>query len=453
MNPVSSTVSQANPPPLRQPLDALDKACLAATRAPWSSFAPTWKLDLSSAPSTDLLQRALDWAVARTPWVAASIIDGAWVVPAAPRLLLSAATSEQAVLDRFIDVTREPVLEVALLQSDAGTTLLFHQHHAVADGRAFLEFLGEFFDALRAAEQGAPQSPLPAELVPRRRQREVVAQRGVARWLAFIGGAFVSLSELALAVLRPVRPLPSNEGTDYSGANQTLHHFVPLSRLEAWRAPRERLGLSTNDLLAGALLRALSMWSGAPGHTHTLLFPIDVRPREGFRSFANHLSNLQLRWRSDQRAALEHAHHVRQHSARQLRARAPWRRVLFDAFIASSTPLPTLQRALLDDRRLVTTFSFSNLLPLGVPGADETGHWRTARCTVERVRITTPCVPPQAVNLTVARSGDAACFNFNFKASAIEETRVAQLRDHFCAALDELDASLAGAGRGVPETR
>ena len=47
----------------------------------WSSFAPTWKLDLSGALDVTLLQRALDWTVARTPWAAGSIIDGEWVVP------------------------------------------------------------------------------------------------------------------------------------------------------------------------------------------------------------------------------------------------------------------------------------------------------------------------------------------------------------------------------------
>ncbi|MBM4778550.1 MAG: hypothetical protein GQE15_12680 [Archangiaceae bacterium] len=426
---------------MQQPLDALDKACLAATRAPWSSFAPTWKLDLSGVIDLPLMQRALDAAVARTPWCAASIVNGAWVVPEHPRLIISTTTVEQAVLDRFIDVASEPVMEVLLLRhTDTRATLLFHQHHVLADGRAFLQLLGDFFHAWRSLESGT--SPR-TELVARRRQVELVSAHGLARAWVFCRGAFVSLGELARAVLSPVAALPSNVGTDYSGSNATLHHDVPLSRLEGWRTARTKLGLSTNDLLAGALLRALSMWSGQTGTTHTLFFPIDARPREGFDSFANHLTNLQLRWRTDAASTpLDYAHHVHREAAKHLDAKWPWLRVLFDAFVGQVTPLPTMQRALLDQRRLVTNVSFSNLLPLGTPDADATGRWSTRHCTVERLRITTPCVPPQAVNVTVARSGDAACFNFNFKASAIEQARVAALVNDFQRALDELDAAL-----------
>ena len=46
------------------------------------------------------------------------------------------------------------------------------------------------------------------------------------------------------------------------------------------------------------------------------------------------------------------------------------------------------------------------------------------------------------VNLTVARSGDVACFNFNFKESAVTEASVAALRQLFAESLDELDATL-----------
>lgn len=428
----------------RQPLDSLDRACLAATRAPWSSFAPTWKLDLSVSPSPDVVQRALDFAVARTPWAAAHVVDGAWVVPGAPRLtLVTGPVDEQEVLDRFLDVSRAPVEVLLGPRPGGGATLFLHQHHAVGDGRALLEFLGDVFEAWRAVEAGHAVSPLPGEPVARRLQREVVDATGLRRAVTFATGAVVSLLELARAVVRPVQPLPSNRGTDYTGRNRTLHHLEPLARFEAWREPRQRLGLSTNDLLAGALVRALNRWSGCSGAEHALLFPIDVRPREGFRSFANHLSNLQVRWREHPRAdALACAQQVHLESARQLRRRDPWRRVLFDSFVATRTPLEVLARALLDERRLVTNFSFSNLLPLGVPGADATGFWRAGSCVVERLRITTPCVPPQAVNLTVARSGADACFNFNFKDSAITEEQVRALAEDFREGLDELEVAL-----------
>jgi hypothetical protein len=436
--------------PLRQPFDALDKACLAATRAPWSSFAPTWKLDLSGDLDVTRFQRALDWAVARTPWPAGSIVDGAWVVPDAPRLNIEQATAEQPIVDRFIDVRRQPVLEVVFVSTGARTgTLLFHQHHALADGRAFLEFLGDFFTALVAVDQGVTTSPLPHDLVPRRRQADGLTERGLARLIAFCRGAWVSLSELAAAMRRPVGALPSNTGTNYDGANRTLHLDVPLARLERWREPRKAIGLTANDLLAAALLEALSRWSPTPGE-HSLLFPIDVRPREHFRSFANHLSNLQLRWTADAtRSVLDHARAINAAVTKQVSARLPWLRVPFDGLVARLTPLAVLQRALLDRRRLVTNFSFSNLLPLGTPGADASGRWRTTRCQVDRLRITTPCVPPQAVNLTVARSGDVACFNFNFKETAVAQASVEALRALFAESLDEVDTALGTCDRAT----
>lgn len=418
------------------PLDALDVACLAATRAPWSSFAPTWKLDLTGSIDRAAIQRALSWTAARYPSMSARIENGAWLLSDLQPLRLGDATDEQAVTDEFIDVSRG-VLDVRLV----GSTLLFHQHHALADGRAFLEMLGDFFRALDAAERGAP-SPFDGSLVVRRRQAETVLERGLARlWLFFSGGT-ASVRELLTARLKPLDRLPSNDGTDYGGSHRTLHHVMPLARIEAVRPARAKHGLSSNDVLAGALVTALSRWSNRCG-THTLLMPVDIRPRTGFVSFANHLSNLQVRFRADPSVApLEHAKALAASVAVHRNARTPWKRVLFDAMLTKLAPLSTLQRALLDERPLLTNFSFSNLLPLGVPGGDSSGTWSTSRLRVERLRITTPCVPPQAVNLTVVQSGSDAVFNFNFKDSAIDEGKVRALRDLFDGAFDELSRAL-----------
>lgn len=42
----------------------------------------------------------------------------------------------------------------------------------------------------------------------------------------------------------------------------------------------------------------------------------------------------------------------------------------------------------------------------------------------------------------MARSGDVACFNFNFKETAVTEASVSTLRQLFTESLDELDAAL-----------
>jgi len=126
--------------------------------------------------------------------------------------------------------------------------------------------------------------------------------------------------------------------------------------------------------------------------------PIDVRPREAtFESFANHLSSVQVRWRgrTDLRA-LQLAQQLRAAAAPVLAARLPWKQVLFDGWLILKIPIDFLRRTLLVKRQLLTNFSFSNLVPLGTPGAGSDGLWRTRALVVERLLITTPCVPPQA---------------------------------------------------------
>lgn len=432
--PDTSDDSLARPSFTTLPLDSLDKACLAATQAPWSSFAPTWKLDLRGDIDAGALEAALRSVAKRYPSLSATISGGRWRIPEAATVSLGEASSEASVLDRFLDVERDGLFEARLLRTGPdAATLLFHQHHALADGRAFLEFVGDFFTALRTSSSEH-------SLIARRPHVEVVQTNGLGRWLDAVRGAWVSLSELALALLRPVDALRCNQGTDFESGHRTLHLDVPMARLEAWKAGRDRHGLSTNDLLSGALLRALTPWSAKPNGRHTLFLPVDARPRTGFRSFANHLTSLQLRWTANaSTSALEFARHVHREAARQTRARLPWIRVPFDAFVGRVTPLSAMRKAVHVERRLLTNFSFSNLLPLGTPGAP----WATERLRVERLRITTPCLPPQAVNLTVARSGDAACFNFNFKPSAMPEAEVAQLVQRYQAALDELDRELS----------
>jgi hypothetical protein len=426
---------------LTRPLDPLDTACLAATRAPWHSFAPTWKLDLRGAIDVSHLQQALDRVLPTYPWLAATIRDGAWHVPASPKLLLTSTTSEDAVLDRFLDVEREPVFEAVLQpKGPDAATLLFHQHHVLADGRAFLGFIGDFFQTLARVERG--EAPSASSVVVRRAHVDVVQTTGLARLLDSLRGSLHALRELARAVLRPVQPLRCNLGTNFESGHRTLHLEVPLVLLDRWKAIRPTHGLSTNDLLTGALLRALTPWAPAPDSEHTVFLPVDARPRSGFDSFANHLTNVQLRWRARaETTALQYARHVHTEAAWRIEARLPWVRVPFDAFVGRVVPLETLRRGLLDDRRLVTNVSFSNLLPLGVPGGVD-GRWRTHRLIVERLCITTPCVPPQAVNLTVAQSGPNACFNFNYKPTAIDALEVQQLATRFSTALDELEADL-----------
>ncbi len=445
---------------LRRRLESLDKACLAATRAPWASFAPTWRLRCNGPLDEATLARALAWLVARYPWCGARVEGPEWVVRAGPTFQPAVAVvdlrglspeaqdaREAALASRCLDPACEPPLRLTWVRrADEEATLAFQQHHALADGRAFLGLLGDFVACLAAAERGAPASPLAPGTVRREDEAGSVAARGLARVAAFVEGALHSLGELVRASLSPVAPLASNLPTDYSGADRTHHLEVPLARVQAWRAHQARLGLSLNELLSGALVVALHRWStarGVAGGTHTLLSPVDVRGPGMEASFANHLGSLQGRWRvgaGDSPVSLAR----RLHGAwgPSLARRLPWKRVLFDRLLMLAAPLPTLRRALLDERRLLTNYSFSNLVALRVPGVDADGRWRTARCTVARVLITTPCTPPQAANTTVLRYGEALCFNFNWKAPALDEPAVRALAAEFSTALDALEEDL-----------
>ncbi len=431
------------------PFQSLDKAFLAGTQAPWASFAPVWRLEYRGVVTQQQLVRALGWVLARYPWGAARVAGEAWVlqetIDAEAQFSVVDLRGgpdpqrEAALADRFLALETQPPLTLTWVRraDDAGV-LVFQQHHALADGRAFLGLIADF---VRCLDETA--SPLPGAMVLRRRESEV-ADRGLG---AFLRGALHTLGELLLGSLKPLTPLFSNTGTDYSGNNRTQHLFVPASRIEAWREWRAKLGLSVNDLLAGALCVALARWSkalGARPGIHNLLMPIDVRPREGFESFANHLSTIQLRWSSGgEHRPLALAKHLQRAAAPVLAARLPWKRIVFDAFLILATPMAVLRKTLLVKRQLLTNYSFSNLVPLGTPGAGPDGRWRTSTLVIERLLITTPCTPPQAANTTVVRYGGDVCFNFNFKASALAAQQVAALTKEFSRALDELEQDLA----------
>lgn len=455
---------------VRLAFQPLDKAFLAGTRAPWATFAPTWRLEYRGPLERAALERGLAWALARFPWCAARVValdgpfararDFAWELPdapAAPPLELldvaalppeEARRAEEALASRFIDLEHEAALRCTWVRrGPAAGALVFQQHHALADGRAFLGFLGDLVRALDAAARGATTSPLASTIVPRRPEREAVAGSGAGDWLR---AALAFVAEVLRALFAPVTPLASNVSADFHGADRTRHLEVPLARVEAWRATRGRHGLSTNDLLAGALCAALARWSHERGrrpNRHTLFMPVDVRPRDGgFESFANHLSSVQVRWRGTPDAQpLALARELREATTRQLDAGLPRRRVRFDGALVAATRVDVLRRELLDRRRLVTSYSFSNLVPLGTPGAGADGRWRFGDAVVERLLITTPCTPPQGANTTVVRYGDALCFNFNFKDSAVSAAAVDALVRHFVGALDELDAALGPA--------
>jgi hypothetical protein len=459
--------------PRRLPFEHLDKACYAGTYAPWASFAPTWRLTVRGQLSEGVLSQAVGRLVARYPVLASKAVpvDGtlesarrlAWELDEAPdfsRLFEvldlrtatpeARATTEQLLVDRFIDLGHDyPFRLTWVRRSDDEGALFLQQQHALADGRAFLELIRELVQLLDAAARGAAMPPPPVSTFARLPELSVVSDTGLRRAAAFLHGMGASLLQLAADALMPMQPLRCNLGADYSGKNRTEFLVLPAARLEAWRAPRKRLGLSSNALLSSALLTALSRWSVRhgvhPGRTR-LLLPVDVRPRDrAFDSFANHLSSVLLRCDlARPPLLLELARDLTSQSARQLAARLPWKRLLFETFAGRLMSVHTLRKLVFEKRNLFACYSFSNLLPLGVPGAGEDGRWRGQGFEVEALEVTTPCTPPQGANTTVLRYGDQVSFNFNYKDSVLEPALVKDLVASFEEALAETTALLSG---------
>src|SRR6267142_2517035 len=99
----------------RHRFQSLDKSFYALTLAPWSSFAPTWRLEYRGTLGEAELVQALQWLLERYPWCAARVASLAWVLPERldARALLKSVDArgqseaervalEQAEADRFL---------------------------------------------------------------------------------------------------------------------------------------------------------------------------------------------------------------------------------------------------------------------------------------------------------------------------------------------------------------
>lgn len=451
-----------------EPLGYIDKLCLAGTRAPWASNAPTWRLEVQGALEAGAVRTAVAWLLLRYPLLRSRVValDGsletgrrfAWASDDAPEVDQAFAVAdlrglgdearaavEQALVDRFLDLGAGYPFRVTLVQRGEGRCALFvQQHHALADGRAFLGLLGDLVKFIDGARRGLP---IPAgQEAPRRPELSVLPARGLARAAAFARALGYSLFAGARELVLPVAPLRCNVGDDYRGHHRTQFLVLPEARLQAWRRAREVLSVSTNDLLLAALAAALGRWSARhgvqPGRTR-LFSIVDTRPRDrAFSSFGNHLSSyllgVDLR-RNPPVAQL--AVQLGRQTRWQLRHGLALDKLLVEAPLTQATPLPWLRRIVFDKPRLIANHAFSNLLALVPPG--EAGLWRGEGFHVDALRVTTPCTPPQGANTTLVRYGGELCFNFNYKDSVLDDALVRDLLATFEEALAEAEQALA----------
>lgn len=459
---------------LSYPCDYVDKGGLAVTsQERGCSGTPTWQLFVEGALDPAHVKQALADTARRYPSIATRVqsIDG--VPPYArgyryahdPRWSVEQVFSvvdlrgdakglaalESELHNRHLDLyTQFPVTLTLAITGDAQSRLFFRQHHAIADGRAFIELLVDFAAFLEAARTG--QRPTDDQLQPigRRSEREALGVGGLRRIVWTVAGYRRVLGSMLARALRPPRMLLQNRSNDYSGENGVVHWQVGADTLVAWESARTRLGVSLNSLLTAALFDANRRWHAARGEalrrvTGSLV--METRP-PGFRSFANHLATLELDVRVDRARDLgELARTLHAQVKRQRAARAPEKRLLCEQQLVALMSVAEMQRFVFETRHAEWNLNFSNLIGLPFPALGGAG-WR-----VDEVRICTPVTPRTGIALTVIRYRDRLCFNFNYKSSAATREDAEAVRAGFEAALRGLEADLSGDGAGGRATR
>jgi len=442
------------------PCQYLDKGGLAVTdRARGCSATPTWDLEVRGALQPEHVRAALADLVLRYPSLATRVqaLDGA--PPYARRyryghdpgfavdaifahhdLRGQDAAAYAALLrehqNRYLDLYTEAPLTLTLVRTaDEACHLLFRQHHAIADGRAFIALLGDFTRYLEAARAG--RRPDPAALAPigRRDELEALGLTGTQRVGLTLAGFGRLVTTSWRAALRPLRPLKQNASNDYSGDNGTVHWVVDDAALARWKAAGSAAGASVNSWLTAALLAATQRWHRAQGlalgRTSATMM-METRPRAAdFVSFANHLASLEVLTDLGREHTLpELARTVQAQVDAQRRRKVPIKRYLIERFFVGVLPVDALAKLVFESKRPSRSLDFSNLIALDFPALGGDG-W-----AIEDVRITTPVVPRAGMVLTVIRYRGRLTFNFNYKSTAISRADVETFAGHFAAVLE-----------------
>ncbi|HEX8950347.1 MAG TPA: WS/DGAT domain-containing protein, partial [Polyangia bacterium] len=346
---------------------------------------------------------------------------------------LAALTRQEQ--NRPLDPFHDLPVTLTMARDGDGCRLFFRQHHAIADGRAFIGLLVEFAAFVEAHRTGRPTSAL----VPVHR-RDELAPLALSRsrhfaWRLF--GYANLVRRIFAALFRPVVPLLQNVGNDYTGDNGTIHWILDDSILSTWNAARKRIGVSLNSMLTAALFRAnqrLHRARGAAVGRTSATLAVETRPRDGgFVSFANHLSSIDVTLpldRLDDPAAMARAIQAQVDRAR--RSSQPFKRLVAERALVLGMPLGQMQRMIFDAKRVSYNLGFSNLIALDFPMLGGDG-WR-----VEDVLITTPVAPRHGNGLTAIRYNGRLVFNFNYKSSAASRADTEALRAEFERAISEL---------------
>jgi hypothetical protein len=449
------------PPPLMAasasyPFQPGDKGCVAITDvARGCSITPTWQLVVQGALQEAHLRAALAVLVQRYPSLRmkAQALDG---VPPLCRTLRYAEVAECRVDDLFecLDLRQSPERWPAVERElknrpldlfinfpvtlswvrlgDQSSRLVFRQHHAIADGRAFIGLLVDFARFFEDARQGQPRT----SVVPVARRDEALALgvTGLARTRWTMAGHLLHLAAIVRALASPTTALVQNRALDYTGDNETLHWQVDAAQFERWRAAHKQLGVGLNSYLAGAYALANRTWHVALGEKVgrvEAILAMETRPRDpSFVSFANHLGSFVASLPLQQLTTLPQlARAVQGQVDAQRVGHEPQKRLLSQMQVTGAMTLRDIHRILYEQKRPLTNLDFSNLIALEFSPLGGVG-W-----SVDEVFVTTPVVPRSGLVLTVLRYREQVVFNLNFKTSVVSRDQAQALLEHFKRAL------------------
>ncbi len=178
-------------------------------------------------------------------------------------------------LDARFDLAREPPFRVLHATREGGFVLVLTVHHSAADGTAGFLLLGRLLQRYEELRARVPAKPLPRDPAPMR-FRDLLAPRGKRWLLSMIRRHVHPAAKLGIqnaSLLDDERPQPT-----------TSRHVLlslPKERWEALKVEGTARGLTRNDLLLAAALRAADAWRRArskPDRAFRVLFPMDLRP-------------------------------------------------------------------------------------------------------------------------------------------------------------------------------
>lgn len=439
-------------------LEPIALACLAGTSAEHgSSVSPTWRVRLEGDVTDDQLVESFDRMSHRVPVTRSVVrpVDGTrdasaeyqWIEKDFPYgqaipVTFVDGTFEQArhqALNRHLDLFEVGPVHVTVHRGDDAIHVFMQQHHGIADGRAFLEFITAWGETLTRVRNGEPDVLTDADVWRSRPEHEAYGRTDAELRKTTRKGAIRHAKETWNRRTKPLPRLPWNKKAAQPGGVSTVHVTFSTALFDAWRPLRKEWGVGQNAILTGAYLRS----------AHRLypdVLPLacelvaETRPRDGsFRSFANHLSVLFLPLTADQLTSLETtAKEVHRQVRAEVADDAIAERALIRGWGARHITLDVFRPLVLDNVEMQTQLGFSNLTSLGFPPLGDgrpvaEGGWR-----VTDARVTTPALPPHYITLTAVQYGDDVTFNFNFNDSVVDEPTVRALAEGFVAALDTL---------------